>query len=101
MPNPKCFISYSWDSSSHKEWVRFLAEQLQQNGVYTYLDQWDVSLGDQLPKFMETSIRGSNFVLLICTANFATKANAGRGGAGYEKSIAHKISHHIHLSKLF
>lgn len=87
MAIPKCFISYSWDSTSHKDWVRFLCEQLQKNGVHTYLDQWDVSLGDQLPEFMETSIRESDFVLLICTNNFAIKANAGQGGVGYEKSI--------------
>jgi len=87
MPDPKCFISYSWDSFSHKNWVRFLAEKLHQNGVYTYLDQWDVSLGDQLPKFMEKSIRESDFVLLVCTNNFASKADAGQGGVGYEKNI--------------
>ena len=87
MPNPKCFISYSWDSFLHKGWVRFLAEMLQQKGVYTHLDQWDVSLGDQLPKYMETSIRESDFVLLVCTKNFASKANAGQGGVGYEKNI--------------
>ena len=87
MPGPKCFISYSWDSSSHKDWVRLLAEQLHQNGVYTSLDQWDVSLGVQLPEFMEKSIRETNFVLLVCTSNFATKADAGQGGVGYEKNI--------------
>ena len=87
MNNPKCFISYSWDSPLHKDWVRFLAEQLQENGVYVLLDQWDVSLGDQLTEFMESSIRESDYVLLICTPNFATKANAGKGGVGYEKSI--------------
>ncbi len=87
MNNPRCFISYSWDSPLHKDWVRSLAEQLHSNGVYTVLDQWDVQLGDQLPKYMESSIRESDFVLLICTPIFASKANAGKGGVGYEKSI--------------
>ena len=87
MKSPKCFISYSWESDSHKEWVRSLAEKLQENGVYTFLDQWDVSLGTDLPQFMETSIRESDFVLLICTKAFAEKANSGKGGVGYEKSI--------------
>lgn len=87
MPDPKCFISYSWDSPSHKDWVRLLSEKLHQNGVYTYLDQWDVSLGAQLPKFMEKSIRESDFVLLVCTSKFAAKADAGQGGVGYEKNI--------------
>lgn len=87
MSDPKCFISYSWDSSYHKDWVRSLAEKLHQNGVYTFLDQWDLSLGAQLPKFMETSIRESDFIVLVCTKNFAAKADAGKGGVGYEKNI--------------
>ena len=36
---------------------------------------------------MESSIRESDFVLLICTEKFAEKANSGKGGVGYEKSI--------------
>ena len=35
--NPRCFISYSWDSDSHKDWVRKLAEHLQSSGVDVYL----------------------------------------------------------------
>jgi hypothetical protein len=87
MSNTKCFISYSWDSSSHKDWVRFLAERLHNKGVYTFLDQWDLSPGSQLTKYMETSIRESAFVLLVCTRNFALKADEGKGGVGYEKNI--------------
>jgi hypothetical protein len=40
-----------------------------------------------LPHYMETSVRESHFVLLICTPTFAEKANAGKGGVGYEKTI--------------
>jgi hypothetical protein len=87
MNSPKCFISYSWDSDLHKNWVRLLAEQLQDNGVFTYLDQWDVSPGTDLTKYMEESIRKSDYVLLICTPTFAAKANLGKGGVGYEKTI--------------
>jgi hypothetical protein len=87
MPEANCFISYSWDSADHKNWVLRLAEELHKNGVYVYLDQWDVRPGSDIPQYMESSIRGSNFVLLICTPNFAEKANSGLGGVGYEKSI--------------
>jgi hypothetical protein len=87
MGNPKCFLSYSWDSIEHKEWVRKLACELQRNGVETYLDQWDTYPGIDLTKYFETSIRESDFVLLICTPLFAKKANAGSGGVGYEKAI--------------
>jgi hypothetical protein len=40
-----------------------------------------------LIRYMETCIRESDFVLLICTPIFAQKANAGVGGVGYEKSM--------------
>jgi hypothetical protein len=36
---------------------------------------------------METCIRESDFVLLVCTPIFAQKANAGSGGVGYEKGV--------------
>lgn len=87
MPEPKCFISYSWDSDNHKKWVRNLATHLSENGVLVYLDQWDVRPGLDLPQYMETAVRNSDHVLLICTPAFGAKANTGKGGVGYEKSV--------------
>ena len=84
---PTCFISYSWDSEEHKGWVRLLAELLQKNGVTVYLDQWDIFPGADLTYYMETHIRESNYVLLICTPAFAQKANIRRGGVGYEQNV--------------
>lgn len=87
MKTISCFISYSRDSDEHILWVIHLANKLQENGVTTYLDLWDVHPGKDLMKYMETSIRESKFVILVCTPSFAGKANEGRGGVGYEKSI--------------
>lgn len=87
MENPSCFVSYSHDTAAHKDWVRSLAVQLQSHGVEVKLDQWDLRPGADLLNYMETSIRESDFVLLICSPMFAAKANAGRGGVGYEKAI--------------
>jgi hypothetical protein len=87
MSSQKCFISYSWESENHKSWVRQLATDLQRNGVYVLLDQWDLKLGADITNYMESSIRESDFVLLVCTPSFAKKANEGKGGVGYEKSI--------------
>ncbi len=97
MSTPKCFISYSWDSDAHTEWVRKLAENLQGKGVSVLLDQWDLKHGSDLPSYIETSVRESHFVILVCTRDFARKANVGIGGVGYEKSIVtgeifHRIS---------
>jgi len=85
--NPNCFISYSWDSSEHKDWVRKLGSDLIRNGIQTYLDQWDTHPAKDLPQYIESRIRSSDYVILICTPNFAKKANRGEGGVGYEKNI--------------
>lgn len=87
LARPSCFISYSWDSDTHKDWVRRLAIELTINGIQTYVDQWDVRPGMDLAKYVETCVRESDFVLLVCTPNFAQKANSGKGGVGYEKAV--------------
>ncbi|MEO1242768.1 MAG: toll/interleukin-1 receptor domain-containing protein [Pseudomonadota bacterium] len=85
--NRKVFISYSHDSEQHKAWVLGLAEHLLQNGVDVVLDQWNLDFGDDLPAFMERAIRDIDRVLVICTDSYNQKANSGKGGVGYEKTI--------------
>lgn len=84
---PTCFVSYSWDSEDHKAWVRRLATALRSRGVDARVDQWDARLGMDLPRYMEERIRSSDYILLVCTPNFANRANSGKGGVGYEKGI--------------
>lgn len=83
----KVFISYSHDNEKHKQWVLKLAEYLQCNGVDTVLDQWDLTLGADISKFMESGLSKSQRVLIVCTDKYIEKANAGEGGVGYEKMI--------------
>ncbi|WP_293943456.1 toll/interleukin-1 receptor domain-containing protein [Sphingomonas sp.] len=85
--NPKVFISYSWDSENHKKWVRELAERLVSNGVVVHLDQWNVVPGDSLTAFMEEQVSQCDFILVICTPNYATKSVKRTGGVGYEQQI--------------
>jgi hypothetical protein len=85
---PRVFMSYSHDSKEHKTWVRSLAEYLVRGGVEVILDQWDLTLGSDLPSFMESAVSTSDRVLAICTTSYVSKANEGRGGVGYEKMIA-------------
>jgi hypothetical protein len=84
---PTAFISYSWDGPEHKEWVLRLAERLRGNGVNVILDQWNLPLGGDRTYFMENSVCTSDFVLLICTPNYAQKSNTRTGGVGYEATI--------------
>lgn len=84
---PRVFISYSWEDAIHKAWVRDLAITLRKDGVEVILDQWDLILGDSLTQFMETAICESDFVLIICTPVYKSKADKRMGGVGYEESI--------------
>lgn len=72
--NPKVFISYSWENKENKEWARELADKLLENGIDAYIDQYDLSLGDRLPQFMEQQISDSDYVLIICTPEYKKKA---------------------------
>lgn len=84
---PICCISYSWDSGAHKDWVRALATDLAQHGIEVRLDQFDVVPGLDIAQFMESAIREAHFVVCVCTPLFASKANSGKGGVGYEKNV--------------
>lgn len=81
------FISYSWDSEDHKEWVKDLAIKLRNDGIDATLDQWELALGDQLTHFMEKKIRESKYVLIICTPDYCEKSNHRKGGVGYEDHV--------------
>jgi hypothetical protein len=86
--NPVAFISYSWDSEAHKKWVLDLAYRLQgRDGVQVILDKWHLQPGGDRAIFMEKSVKDSDFVILICTQDYARKANNREGGVGYEATI--------------
>lgn len=87
MNPPRVFVSYSHDSAPHKQWVLKFATTLRQRGVDAVIDQWELSPGDDLPHFMETQLAHADFALMICTEKYVEKANAGKGGVGYEKMI--------------
>lgn len=84
---PRVFLSYSHEEPEHGQWVMELGKLLRKNGVDAYLDKWDLVPGQDTTYFMESQIRDSDFVILICTPLYAEKSNIPRGGVGYEKNI--------------
>ena len=88
--NPKVFISYSYDSPEHKQWVSELAAKFRRDGVEAILDQWDLDRNQDLTQFVESGIRAADRVLVICTDSYVRKANAGEDGVGYEPMIVTK-----------
>lgn len=84
---PRVFVTYSHEEPEHDAWVLTLAASLREHGVDAALDQWDLHPGQDMTLFMESQIRDSDFVILVCTPTYAAKSNIPRGGVGYEKNI--------------
>lgn len=80
------FISYSWDSPSHKEWVAKLAKDLADNGIYVLLDEY-LEGGTTLSSFMELGIARAKKVLVIGTPNYRAKCLGLSSGVAFEESI--------------
>lgn len=80
------FVSYSWDSDEHKARVQSLVEQLRRDGFEVYTDQ-NMSLGEEITRFMEAGIVKCDRVLMICTPKYKRKADERKGGVGYESRI--------------
>ena len=85
--NSKVFISYSQDSEAHKQWVFELAAQLRRDGVDIILYQENPDLDEDSTQFMESGVRDSDWVLVVCTDRYVRKANDGEGSVGYESMI--------------
>src|ERR1700674_303082 len=87
MSAPKAFISYSHDSSAHKDWVLKLGIDLRAKGVDVVLDQWDLVAGQDVSMFMQRGISETDRVIMICSSAYVAKSEQGVGGAGYERLI--------------
>lgn len=85
--NPTVFISYAWESPELKEWVVKLSSQLRKDGIDVQLDQWHLEPGDHVPSFMESKIRESDYVLLVCTPEYQKRSELRAGGVGYEGNV--------------
>lgn len=82
------FISYSWDSQEHKDWVLKLANYLiEKAGCNVLLDQFDLAAGKELTHFMENGLEKADKVILVLTEGYKKRADARTGGTGFEYSL--------------
>lgn len=86
---PKLFISYSWSSPSHEQWVVDLATEINNSGVEVILDKWDLREGHDSVAFMEKMVTDPSItkVLMVCDQIYASKADGRAGGVGTETQI--------------
>lgn len=88
-PPPKLFISYSWTTPEHEQWVVDLATELVNSGIDVVLDKWALREGHDSIAFMEAMVTDPQIrkVALICDRTYADKANGRLGGVGTETQI--------------
>ena len=84
---PDVFITYSREDDDHKLWTQGFAVKLLECGINAIIDEYDMTLGDRLPLFMERSITTADKVLVICTPTYKWKSDNRTGGVGYEGHI--------------
>ena len=92
---PKVFISYSHDSTEHKDRVLALANRLRQDGVDATIDRYEASPPEGWPKWMERQVRESEFVLVVCTELYLKrtegKEEPGKGhGVAWESVLTYQ-----------
>ena len=87
--HPKVFISYSWTSVEHEQFVMDLATSLRNHGVDAILDKWDLKPGQDKYVFMESMVVDTEVlkVLVLCDRKYQEKANNRAGGVGTESQI--------------
>jgi hypothetical protein len=90
MIKKKIFISYSWTTPAHEEWVINLAQRLVSDGIEVVLDKWDLKPGHDKFAFMEQMVHSEDVdkVLIILDNKYAQKANDRSGGVGTETVIS-------------
>ncbi len=92
MTAPKLFISYSWSSREHEQWVVDLATQLRESEVDVILDKWDLKEGQDAVAFMEQMVTNPEIrkVAIISDQTYAAKADGRAGGVGTETQMISK-----------
>lgn len=86
--NPTAFISYSWDSKEHKDWITNLANLLRDNGVDATIDVFETQKGTvNLNAMMLKNIKNNDYTIIVLTQNYAEKADAFQGGVGFETNM--------------
>ena len=97
---PRMFVSYSWEEDDHKGWVKGLAERLQTDGIQVIFDRWYLKLGQDKLHFMESAVADSDYVAIICTEEYANRANQREGGVGWESMIiTSEVAEHMLTDK--
>ena len=59
--------------------------------VLAFLDQWEVSPGDNLLQYMKQGIENSKYAIFVCSQKAVSSANNKSGMIGYEAELLESI----------
>jgi hypothetical protein len=89
MSSIRVFISYSWDSPAHQAWVKKLADTLEEiEEISVTWDGYDLDSLVDKNYFMEAGIHEADYVLVVATTKYKTKADDRKNGVGLETFLA-------------
>lgn len=80
--NPKALISYSHDSTDHKERVLAFCDRLRADGIDCVIDQFISSPEEGWPRWMINQISAADFVLIVATNEYNRRFVNGVDGSG-------------------
>jgi len=84
----KVFISYSWDSNSHQNWILNLANKLRDNGIDANIDVFYFQEETtNINKMMIKNIKESDYIIVVLTENYRQKVDNWKDGVGYENEL--------------
>lgn len=86
---PKVFISYSWSSPEHQDWVLDLARRLHHDNIDIVIDKWDLREGQNSVEFMESMVVDPTIdkIIMVIDSTYQVKADSRNGGVGTESTI--------------
>lgn len=94
--NPIVFISYSQDSLSFSNKVLEFSNKLRSEGIDAILDQYEEAPPEGWPRWMESSIKKADYVIIIGSQGYYQKINdvsqSGKGlGVKWEGNIIYQM----------
>lgn len=85
MEHKTAFVTYSWDSEEHQQWILKLTNDLRKNGVDATFDLFLTQTGTvNLNQMMITNVRDRDFVIIVLTEGYAERSDEFKGGVGFE-----------------
>lgn len=85
----KVFVSYSWDSLEHQQWILELVNKLRDEGYDANFDRGITSTSTvNLNQMMIEHMRDDDYIIMVLTDKYTAKANGFEGGVGFETLLS-------------